>query len=195
MMYMRVATIYYSKTGRTRAVAMRIKKKLEESGVVVDTYELRLDREYSRRLLHFNPRLIYDTLSGRAVEFSGIRGFNPGAYDVVVIGSPIWFGTVAPAIKTFIRKFKGKIRKPVACFTTANIRSDYSLKFKRVMESMGYRVFLHETITDPDADNELISRFAEGVLMALKAAEKSVLSQTTPYSQRDQRPSQHTNQE
>jgi len=195
MMYMRVAIIYYSKTGRTRAVAMRIKKKLEESGVVVDTYELRHDREYSRRLLHFNPRLIYDTLSGRTVEFSGIKGFNPGAYDVVVIGSPIWFGTVAPAIKSFVRKFKGKIRKPVACFTTANIRSDYSFKFKKVMELMGYRVFLHETITDPDADDELISRFAEGVLMVLKAAEKSVLSQTASQSQRDQCPSQHTHQE
>ncbi len=169
---MRVAIIYYSKTGRTRSVAMQIKKKLVESGAIVDIYELRHVREYSRWLLHFNPRVIYDTLSGRSVEFSGIKGFNPEVYDIVIIGSPIWFGTVTPAIKSFIRTFKGKISKPVACFTTANIRSDYSLKFKEVLESMGYRVVLHETITDPEIEGELINEFVKGILKVLTSSEK-----------------------
>lgn len=61
---MKVAVVYYSKTGRTRQVALYIGEKLGELGVQADAYEDRQIREYLRRFLHLNPRLIYDTLSG-----------------------------------------------------------------------------------------------------------------------------------
>lgn len=160
---MQVAIVYYSRTGRTRYVALRIGEELRKSGVSVDVYEVKQVREYSSRLMHLNPRLIYDTLTGRLVDIVGIEDLNPGEYDLLVVGSPIWFGTVAPAIRSFIKIFMGMVKNPVACFVTSNLRRKYSLKFKKVLEEYGYKVLLHETINDINDENT-IRKFVEEVL-------------------------------
>jgi flavodoxin len=50
---------------------------------------------------------------------------NPGKYDVVIIGTPIWGWTVTPAIRTFIRKHKDQLKK-VAFFCTMDGSGDKS---------------------------------------------------------------------
>jgi multimeric flavodoxin WrbA len=42
---------------------------------------------------------------------------NPGEYDVVVIGTPVWAGTTAPAIRTYLDRFAPGL-KSVAFFCT-----------------------------------------------------------------------------
>jgi flavodoxin len=43
---------------------------------------------------------------------------DPSRYDLIVIGTPIWAGTMTPAIRTYITQNKDKF-KEVAFFTTA----------------------------------------------------------------------------
>jgi menaquinone-dependent protoporphyrinogen IX oxidase len=56
-----VASVYYSRTGVTRAVSEFIVGWLAGRGLRVDVFELRALREYARPL-HLNPRLIFDTI-------------------------------------------------------------------------------------------------------------------------------------
>lgn len=154
---MRVAIIYYSKTGRTKHVATYIKERLEENKIETDLFELKHVRDYFDKFLHFNPRLIYETLSKKIVKIHGIENFNPNLYDVIIIGSPIWFGTIVPAIRTFLHMFKEKINTPIICFTTSTLHSNYSLKFKKILESMEYNVIFHFTIVSLEEEKHIIN--------------------------------------
>ena len=160
--------MYYSKTGRTKRVAQYIGEKLAGQGVHVDVYEVRHAREYARIFLHFNPRLIRDTLSGKQVEIEVIPGFKPKEYDIAILGSPIWYDKVVPAIRTFITRYRDKLPKDVACFTTSTLRRDYASGFKKLLESLGYRVIASVSIYNPDKDRGFIDRLVANVIEYLK---------------------------
>ncbi|MBS7605343.1 flavodoxin family protein [Candidatus Bathyarchaeota archaeon] len=57
---MRVAMVYYSRTGYTERLVNELKLDLANKGFVVDVFRVIPIREYSKPL-HINPRLIYDT--------------------------------------------------------------------------------------------------------------------------------------
>ncbi|RLG84751.1 MAG: hypothetical protein DRO40_00195 [Thermoprotei archaeon] len=167
---MKAAVVYYSKTGRTRQVALYIGKKLTELGVQTSMYEIKLVKEYFRWLLHLNPRLVYDTLSGKLVEIRELVGFNPEDFDVLLLGTPIWIGRVAPAMNSFVRRYKDKISKPIACFTTSGLKRDYALKFKSLLESLGYKVIAYVSISDFNRDRSNIDHFVSKIVEYLKTS-------------------------
>lgn len=156
---MKVAIVYYSKTGNTRKIAERVKSEISKLNVDVDCFEIRSKQEYSNKMLHLNPRLIYDVMFKEGVEICGDEGFNPNKYNLVLIGSPIWYNRVAPAIKTFIKRYAGKIEAPIACFTTSKLNINYSANFKKQLETLGYRVIANKTVvieSEESAIKELI---------------------------------------
>ncbi len=136
-----VASVYYSRTGITRAVSEFIVGWLSGRGFRVDVFELRALREYARPL-HLNPRLIFDTVFRGFAEYGGDEGFKPDAYDLVFIGTPIWSGRPTPVIKHFINKHKGKLRAPVVCYTTSALNIKYSEKLRKYLEERGYSVVM-----------------------------------------------------
>lgn len=75
MFIVSIALIYYSRTGVTRSVAVFIKERLASIGFRVDLYELKPLREYIKPL-HFNPRLIIDTIVKSSVEYIGDEEFS-----------------------------------------------------------------------------------------------------------------------
>jgi len=156
----RVCIVYYSKSGRTEHVAKVLRELLEKEGFSVDLFRIKPVRDYGI-LLHVNPRVNYDTLAGRAVEIKGLEDFNPDNYDAIVIGSPIWFNNITPPIRSFIELFKGRISKPVICYTTSNIRRGYTKKFKKLLESLGYRVVLDFSITKLEKCKQILPSIAE----------------------------------
>ena len=137
---MKVAIVYYSLSGKTRAVSNLMAKLLRDAGHEVSVFEVRPAKEYSRRLAHINPRIIKDTLSNNIIEIKGVEGFNPREYDLLIIATPIWIGRITPPIRSFIEKFRNELTKPVICVTTSDIRRDYSLKFREYLESRGIKV-------------------------------------------------------
>ena len=156
---MKVAIVYYSKTGNTRRVAERLKSDLSELNVIVDCFEIRGQREYSNKMLHLNPRLIYEVIFKDEVEICGYEEFNPNKYNLILIGSPIWYNRVAPAIKTFIKKYAGKIGAPIACFTTSKLNINYSDEFRKQLEGLGYKVMVNKTVvigSEESAIKELV---------------------------------------
>jgi len=161
--------IFYSKTGKTKRIALRLKDLLSNAGLHVDIYEIKHRKEYLDKLLHLNPRLIMDTLLNKHVEFVGAEDFNPEGYDVIIIGSPIWYNTVVPAIKSFIKTFRGRIgNKPIICFTTSTLNIDYSTKFKEILQSLAYNVIFCKSFTAIEVERT-INEFANNIITKLKS--------------------------
>ncbi len=165
---MKVAIIYYSKTGRTEYVANILAQKLREQNINVDLYKLEPYRDYFDKLLHINPRLVYDTLIKKKAKIKKLQGFNPDNYDIIVIGTPIWFNTMTPIVRSFIEEFRGKISKPIICFTTSNLPLDYAGRFKEALKSMGYNIILYFGISRPENEVDKIDKIVNFIKEKLK---------------------------
>ena len=107
---MKILIAFYSKTGKTRKLAENLAKSL---GADIDEIIDQKDRGGIKGWL----------LSGR----DGMKGFlteiktnkNPGKYDLVIVGTPIWAWNSTPAVRAYVTKFKKEI-KNLAVFVTAD---------------------------------------------------------------------------
>jgi len=163
-----IASVYYSRTGVTRAVSEFIVGWLSSRGFRVDVFELRALREYARPL-HLNPRLIFDTVFRGFAEYRGDEGFKPDAYDLVFIGTPIWSGRPTPVIKHFIDRHRGIVRAPVACYTTSALNIEYSKAFRKYLGEQGYNVVLDfSVIGGLGKSRRIIEEALEGVVRTLR---------------------------
>ena len=109
---MKTLIVYYSRTGTTQKVAEQLAERL---GADIEP------------LIDPTPR-------------AGIKGFwtgaadarkkatpelpalhhNPAYYDLVLVGSPVWAGTMTPAARSFLTRFGGNCAK-VALFATTSM--------------------------------------------------------------------------
>lgn len=164
---MTLALVYYSKTGKTRVLVEFISRRFKELGVAVEVFALKPVREYSDKFLHLNPRVLYESMSGRAVPISGDEGFEPSKYDAVLISTPIWWGTAAPPIHSFILKYANTIKLPVYCIATADLQIDYALKLRKSLETRGYEVRDCITVRSLEEDVDRINLFINNVMNEL----------------------------
>ena len=118
---MKVALVYYSRTGNTEAVVRLLRNALKDCGAEVEEFRIKASREYSPPL-HLNPRLVIDTLIKKGTDISlEPAGFDPSKYDVVVVASPIWIGTLSSPVQQFLRSHAGGLKKYVV-LTTSGLR-------------------------------------------------------------------------
>ena len=94
----RILTVFYSRTGNTRAVAGQIHKQLGGDIVELQTVQAypeayRVTTEQAKRELEsgFKPPLK--------------TKIEPFDYDIVVLGSPCWWGTVATPVITLLAEY------------------------------------------------------------------------------------------
>jgi len=58
-----------------------------------------------------------DALMRKETKINEIKK-DPSKYDLIIVGSPLWAGNMAPAIRTYLNKYKADI-KSVAFFATS----------------------------------------------------------------------------
>lgn len=107
----KVLVAYFSHSGNTREMARQIAEATNG-----DLFEIVPQSAYPAQ---------YDAVTAQAKREIG-RGYRPalkgrlpdiGAYDVVFVGSPCWWGTVAPPVATFLAAYDWS-GKTVAPFMT-----------------------------------------------------------------------------
>lgn len=108
---MKTLIAYFSYTGHTRGIALQVKGLADG-----DLFEIRPAEAYSRD---------YDTTErqGRKQTHDGYRpklaeqAENLDSYDVILLGTPNWFNTIAPPVAAFLadNNFSGK---KIAVFCT-----------------------------------------------------------------------------
>lgn len=101
--------VYYSRTGTTRKVAQAISKEMQcDIEEIIDTKD--------------RTGAIGYMLAGRDATKKKLTVISPimkdpGLYDIVIIGTPIWAFTMSTPVRTYIEENKDKF-KDVAFFCT-----------------------------------------------------------------------------
>jgi len=93
---MKTAVVFYSYNGNSAFVAQQIKTRLN-----ADLVQLYLTDEKKRGKLA-------SIFWGGGMSVSGKKpplkpyNFDPAAYDLIILGAPVWAGSPAPPLKTFL---------------------------------------------------------------------------------------------
>ncbi len=106
---MKTLVIYYSRTGITKKIGQAIASKIQ-----ADTEEI-IDLKNRKGPWQY-LKAGHDAMKRIPAQISVTKN-NPEYYDLVVIGTPVWAGNMACAIRTYIGQNKDKIKK-LALFCT-----------------------------------------------------------------------------
>lgn len=104
-----VLVVYFSRTGTTRRAAEAIASVL--GGDIEPLLEPR-----SRRGLLGYLRSGYESLRGKQGTLLPLE-HDPAAYERVVIGTPVWNGSVSTPVRTFVLENRGRLPR-LAFFAT-----------------------------------------------------------------------------
>lgn len=101
--------VYYSRSGVTKAVATHLAEKMNcEIEEIIDLK----DRSGPKGYFIAGK----DAATKKLTEIKESQK-DPAAYDTVIIGTPVWAFTMAPAVRTYIENNKAKF-KNVSFFCT-----------------------------------------------------------------------------
>ena len=119
--------VYYSRTGTTRRVAEALAQKLG-----ADIEEI-VDRKKRAGVLGF-------IVSGKDAHLRRLTQIeeprrDPAAYDLVVIGTPVWAARMTCAVRTYISQFKDRL--PAVAFFLTTGRMGIESTFKDMTEACG----------------------------------------------------------
>lgn len=107
----KVLIVYFSRSGNTRALAEQIRAATGGDLVELEPVEA-YPQDYQATVNRAKPELASGYCPPLKNEFR-----NMGAYDVILLGSPSWGGTIAPPARTFLSK-NDLSGKTVALFMT-----------------------------------------------------------------------------
>ena len=96
---MRCLVIYYSRSGQTKFLAQQISSLLH-----ADIEEIKLVTPYPPDYTKTIQIVKEQIESGTPVDIDDIS-LNFNDYDVVFVGSPVWWYTFAPPVKMFLEKY------------------------------------------------------------------------------------------
>jgi flavodoxin len=120
----KVLVIYYSNSGNTEKVALRIR---ELTGA--DLYKIETEEEYPAQ-----PKLLdFAKEQAEKEEWPKLKGKAPNlnSYDVIFVGSPVWWYSISPPLVSFLKQsdFRGK---PVVAFgTSGGGQGDFFADFEK----------------------------------------------------------------
>ena len=107
---MNCAVVYFSWSGNTRFAAETVAKK---AGAAI--FEIKAEKPYSsdfgKCCDEAKPECYGKTL--RAIK--PIEGLDLAKYDVVFVGTPNWWGTMAPPVRTWVTNSKDALKGKTVC--------------------------------------------------------------------------------
>ena len=106
----KVAVVYFSWGGNTRFAAETIAKKAGAA-----TFEIKAEKPYNS---DFNKCCDEAKPECRAKTLRPIRqieGLDLAKYDVVFVGSPNWWGTLAPPVRTWLAQNSAALKGKTVC--------------------------------------------------------------------------------
>lgn len=95
----KILIAYFSRTGNTRTMARLISEK-----VGGDLIELQVVEAYPEDYEAVKERAMRELNNGLIPALKTKVG-NLGAYDVIFVGTPIWWGTISAPVKSFLSEY------------------------------------------------------------------------------------------
>ncbi|MFW6157890.1 MAG: flavodoxin family protein [Planctomycetota bacterium] len=116
----RVLVVFYSRTGTTDKVAQALAAELG-----ADTEEV-IDMKRRRGPLGFAAS-IKDALLKKTTRIKETK-HAPSAFNLVLVGTPVWAGSVAPAIRRYLEQNRDGLTRPVFFLTTASTGIEHTFE-------------------------------------------------------------------
>ena len=111
---MKCAVVYFSWSGNTRFAAETIAKKIG-----ADLSEIKAETQYSDDFQKCCDEAKPECYGKTLRPIKPIEGLDLAKYDLVFVGSPNWWGTMAPPVRTWVSQSKEALKgKKVCLFQT-----------------------------------------------------------------------------
>lgn len=101
---MKTAVVYYSMLGNTDHAVRRIAENIDADIIRIEPEKAYPDKGFKKFFWGGKSAVMGDTPLLKPYVFKA------EAYDRIILGTPIWAGTFAPPIKTFIEENKEQLR-------------------------------------------------------------------------------------
>ncbi len=112
---MKTLVVFYSRTGNTRKVGLELAEALG-----ADVEEIIDTKDRSGIIGYIKSGK--DAIKKNTSKIKKPQK-DPGKYDLVILGSPIWGWTICPAFRTYVERFKNKIKNFSIFYTASAINS------------------------------------------------------------------------
>ncbi|MFC1704311.1 flavodoxin family protein [Candidatus Omnitrophota bacterium] len=162
----KILVVYYSRTGHTQLVAEKLAERFDAD------IERLIDKRKRTGPIGY-ARASKDAVAKNLTDLAPLT-LDPSQYDVVLIGTPSWYGNMTPAVRTFLNKndISGKV---VAVFGTAHL-TGVENACKQVAEAVLEEDFekmptlaLRERDLKDEVLSEKIETFYESVMVYMEA--------------------------
>ena len=111
---MKTAVVYFSWSGNTRFAAETISKKAG-----ADLFEIKAETPYNSNYGKCCDEAKPECYGKTLRPIKPIEGLDLAKYDLVFVGSPNWWGTMAPPVRTWVTQNKDALKgKKVCLFQT-----------------------------------------------------------------------------
>lgn len=147
--------VYYSYTGHTKMIAKRIEEKLG-----CDILEIKPIIPYSTNYQTVVNKEHNNESSNKTPQIEKIDK-DLKKYDEIIIGSPVWWYTIAPVIRTFLKQndLSGKTIKPFA--TNAGWLGQTFKEIKKLCPNSNVKEGMNIVFTEDYNKNELVTPIDE----------------------------------
>ena len=123
---MKTLVVYYSFEGNSALVARRLAKQLE-----ADLLQLRCGNEPGSGVMKYIIGGM-EALRGERANLYKIDK-DPSAYDFIVIGGPVWAGTMPPALREFVTQHPFENKRTAIFASSASGNASKMLRRLRAM--------------------------------------------------------------
>ena len=111
---MKCAVVYFSWSGNTRFAAETIAKKAG-----ADIFEIKAVKPYNSDFQKCCDEAKPECYGKTLRPIKPIEGLDLAKYDLVIVGTPNWWGTMAPPVRTWVTQSKEALKgKKVCLFQT-----------------------------------------------------------------------------
>ena len=107
---MKCAVVYFSWSGNTRFAAETIAKKTG-----ADVFEIKAETSYSTDFQKCCDEAKPECYGKKLRPIKPIEGLDLAKYDLVFVGSPNWWGTMAPPVRTWVSQSKDALKGKTVC--------------------------------------------------------------------------------
>lgn len=137
---MKTIIVYYSYSNNTKQIAEKIKNKLN-----CDILELKPTIPFSEDYQTVVDEYQNNESEKKIVEIENIN-INLDNYDKIILGTPVWWYTITPVIRAFLKKYDlknkeiypfatnagwlGRTFKEIKEICNGNIKEELSVKFE-----------------------------------------------------------------
>ncbi len=138
---MKTLIVYYSRTGTTKRVALKLAGELK-----ADIEEL-VDKNKRAGAIGY---LISgrDAMQRKLAVIEPLR-YNPAEYDLVILGTPTWAYTMACALRTYLADHAGEIKQAAFFATHGSDGGDKAIK--QMVELSGLKSKAELVLTSKEA--------------------------------------------